>query len=66
MVNVVQTLFGIAIGAAAVWILYALLARGSGDKASKYQPRIRRARIVALTALVLAVVGEIMLRVRAG
>ena len=64
MVNVVETIFGIAIGAGLVWITYAILSRKGGDKAVKYQPRIRRARIVALTALVLGVVGEILLFVR--
>jgi hypothetical protein len=64
MVNLVETLFGITIGAMLIAGLAYVQSRSGPERAPRYQTRMRRALAVAAISGALAVAGEIVLQLR--
>ena len=64
MVSFVETLFGIAIGATLVAILAFVQSKSGGERALKYQRRMKSAFSLAGVFLVLAIIGEVYIRMR--
>lgn len=63
MVNLVETLFGIAILTAIIAAIAFVQSKNPGEKAPMYRARMRRFFAIAGITLVLALVGEVLLRV---
>jgi hypothetical protein len=62
MVNLVEILFGIAIGSALVGVLAFIQSRAGGDRKANYTQRMKTAFMTGGIALALAAAGEIYIR----
>jgi hypothetical protein len=63
LVNLVEALFGIAIGTGLFALWAFVKAKRKTDRASHYRMRARSACLIGCVALGLAVIGEILLHV---
>lgn len=61
MVNLVEILFGIAIGSGVVCLLAFIQSKSGGERAIKYRDRMKAACFISVISLGLAVAGELML-----
>ena len=64
MVNFVETLFGVAIGATLIAVLAFIQSKSGPERAPKYRARMKSALTVAGAFLLLAIIGEIYLQTR--
>ena len=64
MVNFVEMLFGVAIGAALVGALAFVQSKSGGERAEKYRLRMKSAFTLAAGFLIAGIIGEIYLRMR--
>jgi hypothetical protein len=64
MVNFVEMLFGVAIGATLIAVLAFIQSKSGPERAVKYTMRMKSALTVAGAFLLLAIIGEIYLRNR--
>jgi hypothetical protein len=62
MVNLVETLFGIAIVSGVICVLAFIQSKSPGEGSLKYRRRLRMSCTIGLVALGLGVIGEVLLR----
>jgi hypothetical protein len=62
MVNAVEFLIGLTIGAGVVALYYFIRSRTGGELAARHRDRLKQALLMAVVCGVLATIGEIVIR----